>query len=140
MSRVVLVLDMVRGFFKEGNPLYCGDKARRIIPNIQKLLEKELAQGSKIFYLCDQHDSDDLEFNMFPPHCVKGSPETEIIPELSKYPGEVIPKTRFSCFLRTSLQDKLDKITTVVGKFKTAARKMLVAGDPDLAVKIMAVQ
>jgi len=37
-------------------------------------------------------------------------------------------------------EDKLDKITTVVGTFKTAARKMLVAGDPDLAVKIMAAQ
>ena len=37
-------------------------------------------------------------------------------------------------------EDKLEKITMVVGKFKSAARKMLIAGDPDLAVKIMAVQ
>ena len=110
MQRVVLVLDVIRGFFEEGFPLYCGDKARRIIPKIQKLLEKELAQGSKVFFLCDQHDPDDLEFDMFPPHCIKGSPEIEVIPELCKYEGEIIPKTRFSCFLRTELQDKLDKI------------------------------
>jgi nicotinate phosphoribosyltransferase len=95
---------------EEGYPLYCGDKSRRIIPNIQELLEKELAQGSKVFFLCDQHDPDDLEFNMFPPHCIKGSTETEVVPELSKYPGEIVPKTRFSCFLRTNLQEELNKI------------------------------
>ena len=37
-------------------------------------------------------------------------------------------------------EDKLDRIKTVVGKFKGAAKKKLIADDPDLAVKIMAVQ
>jgi nicotinate phosphoribosyltransferase len=110
MSRVVLVIDMVRGFMEEGYPLYCGARARHIIPNIQKLLENELAQGSTILYLCDQHAEDDREFDMFPAHCVKGSVETEIIPELSGYPGEIIPKTRFTCFLDTTLQEKLDEL------------------------------
>ena len=31
MSRVVLVVDMVRGFLEEGNPLYCGVRARGLI-------------------------------------------------------------------------------------------------------------
>ena len=44
MANAVLVVDMLRGFLEEGNPLYCGAKARRIIPNIQGLLERELAQ------------------------------------------------------------------------------------------------
>jgi nicotinamidase-related amidase len=57
---------MLRGFMEEGYALYCGARARRIIPNIQKLLEQELAKGSKIFYLCDHHDKDDPEFTMFP--------------------------------------------------------------------------
>ena len=56
MARAVLVSDMLRGFMEEGYALYCGAKARRIIPNVQKLLEEELARGSKIFYLCDNHD------------------------------------------------------------------------------------
>jgi len=107
VARAILVVDMLRGFLEEGYPLYCGDKARRIIPNIQKLLQQELAQGSKVFYLCDHHAPDDPEFTMFPPHCIEGTAEAEIIPELSQYSGEVIPKKRFSGFFGTPLEGKL---------------------------------
>ncbi|MAF85813.1 MAG: hypothetical protein CL875_04975 [Dehalococcoidales bacterium] len=110
MANAVLVIDMIKGFLKEGCPLYCGDKARRIIPNIQGLLERELAQGSKVFFICDQHAPDDPEFKMFPPHCVEGSAETELIPELADYPGEVIPKRRYSVFYDTSLEEKLSQL------------------------------
>jgi len=108
MARVVIVSDMLRGFLEEGYPLYCGSEARNIIPNIQKLLERELEQGSKIFYLCDHHKPDDPEFKMFPPHCVEGTPQAEIIPELSSYTGEVIPKRTFSSFYNTTLDKRLD--------------------------------
>jgi len=108
--RVVLVIDMIRGFLEKGYPLYCGDKARHIIPNIQKVLEEELARGSKVFYLCDHHTPDDPEFAMFPPHCIEGTAEAETIPELSQYSGEMIPKTRFSGFFGTSLEKKLEDL------------------------------
>ena len=110
MADAVLVIDMLRGFCEEGNPLYVGEAARRIIPNIQRLLERERAKGAKIFYICDHHAPDDLEFKMFPPHCVVGTPEVEIIPELDGYPGEVIPKTRYSSFFGTQLGDKLNRL------------------------------
>ena len=110
MASAVLVVDMLRGFLEEGYPLYVGDKARRIIPNIQGLLEQELAQGSKILFVCDQHEPDDLEFKMFPPHCIAGTPEAEVIPELAKYPGEIIPKKRYSAFFNTSLEEKLKQL------------------------------
>ena len=32
MGTVVIVIDMVRGFLEEGHPLYCGERARSIIP------------------------------------------------------------------------------------------------------------
>jgi nicotinate phosphoribosyltransferase len=107
MANAVLVVDMLRGFLEEGFPLYCGARARRIIPNIQGLLERELAQGSKIFFICDHHDSDDLEFKMFPPHCIAGTAEAEVIPELAKDKGETIPKKRYSAFYGTNLEEKL---------------------------------
>ena len=110
MPRAILVVDMLRGFMEEGHSLYCGDKARHIIPNIQKLLEKELEQGSKVFYLCDRHAPDDPEFAMFPPHCIHDTFEIEIIPELSRYPGEVIPKKRFSSFFDTTLEKELEDL------------------------------
>jgi nicotinate phosphoribosyltransferase len=110
MANAVLVIDMVRGFVEEGHPLYCGEKARRIIPGIQRLLEGELAKGSKVFFVCDHHAPDDEEFSLFPPHCIEGTAETDVIPELTKYKGEVIPKKRFSAFFDTPIDEKLRKL------------------------------
>ena len=110
MANAVLVIDMLRGFLEEGYPLYCGAKARQIIPNIEGLLERELASGVKVFFICDRHDPDDPEFKMFPPHCIEGTTETEVIPELTKYPGEIIPKKRYSGFFGTVLESKLKEL------------------------------
>ena len=107
MPNAIIVADVVRGFFEEGNPLYCGEMARRIIPHIQRLLEQEIAQGSKVFYIIDRHEPDDPEFKMFPPHCIAGTSETELIPEIAQYPGEIIYKNRYSAFFNTTLEEKL---------------------------------
>ena len=98
MANAVLVIDMLRGFLEEGYPLYCGVNTRHIIPAVQDLLERELTQDSKVFFICDRHAPDDLEFKMFPPHCIEGTIEAEVIPELAEYPGEIIPKNRCSGF------------------------------------------
>jgi nicotinamidase-related amidase len=93
-----------------GHPLYAGDKAREIIPNVQELLERELARGSKILFICDNHDADDPEFQMFPPHCIAGTTEAEVIPELAKYAREIIPKKRYSGFFNTDLEARLKEL------------------------------
>lgn len=107
MVNTVLVVDMLRGFLEEGHPLYIGEECRHIIPHVQELLDKEIKTGSSIIYICDNHTPDDLEFEMFPPHCITGTPETEIIPELSGYKGEIIPKRRYSGFFDTTLEERL---------------------------------
>jgi nicotinamidase-related amidase len=96
MPNVVLVVDMVRGFCEEGHNLYVGLTIRDIIPRIRELLREEKAKGSHFIFLCDTHDPDDLEFKMFPPHCVRGSEEAEVIPELQEFAEEMILKQRFS--------------------------------------------
>lgn len=110
MADVVLVVDMQRGFLEEGNPLFCGPAARRIIPKVQKLLDREIARGSTIIFTADTHAPDDLEFKMWPPHCVEGTAEVEIIPELAGYPGEKVPKTRYSAFYGTDLGQRLEQL------------------------------
>jgi len=118
MANVVLVVDMVRGFCEEGYPLYVGPAIREIIPRIRQLLREERERGSHIIFLCDNHDPDDLEFRMFPPHCIRGTEEAEVIPELREFVGEVIPKRRYSGFFGTNLEGRLrelnpDKIIVV---------------------------
>jgi nicotinate phosphoribosyltransferase len=63
-----------------------------------------------VFYLCDHHIPNDPEFGMFPPHSIEGTVETEVIPELSQYPGEIIPKRTYGSFYKTSLDEKLKAI------------------------------
>ena len=111
MGNVLLVVDMLVGFLEAGHNLYCGDGAREIIPNVKRLIEGEQAKGSQVFFICDSHRPDDLEFEMFPVHCVKGTEEAELIPELSVYAGEVIPKRRYSAFFETDLEERLAKLS-----------------------------
>jgi nicotinate phosphoribosyltransferase len=110
MADVVLVIDMLRGFMEASHSLYCGDRARRIINPIKTLLERELAAGASVFFICDNHDPDDLEFKMFAPHCIAGTAEAEVIPELAGYSGEIIPKKRYSAFYGTDLAARLEKL------------------------------
>ncbi len=110
MSNAVLVVDMVRGFCEEGGNLYTGETARKIIPVVRELIERESRNGSKIIFLCDNHAPDDLEFEMFPEHCVRGTAETEIIPELAGLEGDVIPKQRYSGFFNTDLDERLREL------------------------------
>ncbi len=108
MPNVVIVIDMLRGFLEAGNPLYCGPAARSVIAPIQELLERERAAGSPVIFLADHHAPDDKEFLVFPPHCIAGTAESEVIPELAPLPGDmVIPKTRYSGFFDTDLEARL---------------------------------
>ena len=110
MADVVLVVDMLRGFLIEGHALYCGDDSRHIIPNARNLLEREQARGSHIIFIADTHEPDDKEFQMFPRHCVRGTAETEVIPELQDIPGELLPKNRYSAFFNTPLEERLREL------------------------------
>lgn len=112
MSHVVLVIDMVRGFLEPGHNLFCGDLAREIIPNVKALLEREQAAGSDILFVSDHHDPDDLEFQIFPVHCVKGTEEPNVIEELAGFVTErnLIPKNRYSGFFNTDLARRLEHL------------------------------
>ena len=110
MANVVLVVDMLVGFLEEGHNLYCGDEARQIIPNVQRLIEDEQAGGSDVVFICDTHDPDDLEFKIFPVHCVRGTREAEVIPELAGYRGEVVRKRRYSAFFETDVAERLERM------------------------------
>jgi nicotinamidase-related amidase len=110
MADALLIIDMVRGFLEPGHPLYCGDESRRLIPTIRSLAERELRGNGQVYFLCDNHAPDDLEFRIFPPHCIRGTEEAEVIPELRDLPGIVIPKTRYSAFHNTSLDEQLARL------------------------------
>jgi nicotinamidase-related amidase len=103
--KAVIVVDMVRGFLEPGRALYGGDACRAIIPVVRTYLDRERARDSLLVFLADTHDPDDPEFRMFAPHCVRGTDEVEVIPELADLAAAaiVVPKRRYSGFFDTPL-------------------------------------
>ncbi len=104
MRRALLVIDMIEDFAHAGGALYCGPSMSRIIPVIEREIDRARAAGEPVVYLKDDHLPDDAEFAMFPPHAIAGTKGAEIIPELAPTNGDVvIPKRRYSGFFGTDL-------------------------------------
>ncbi len=106
MKKVLIVVDMLNGFLQPGVPLYCGEEARTIIPFVKELIEEYAQKKNAVIFIADSHAPDDAEFAMFPPHCVKGSKEAQVIDELGEFVRSaiLIEKTRYSGFYGTNLE------------------------------------
>jgi len=111
MTNVILVVDTLKGFLDKDAGLLANPDARKVIPNIRDLLERKTKEGWKVIFLADNHKENDLEFEMFPKHCVIGTEETQIVMELEEFVGEdnYISKTRYSGLFRTTLEKVLQK-------------------------------
>lgn len=88
MKKMLVVVDMVNGFINEG--ALADKQINKITPNIVSLIEQAKREGKLIVAFKDCHCVDDEEFKTFPPHCIKGSSESELIPELKKYEKDMI--------------------------------------------------
>ena len=73
-------VDVQRDFMLPGGNLYVPG-AEKLIPNIQRLTN--VAKENKVFLISHGcfHIPNDPEFAIFPPHCVKGTPGAELLPE-----------------------------------------------------------
>lgn len=101
----LIIVDMLNDFIDEEGALYCGQRARDIVPFIRERLDARRRAHGLVVYLQDAHMTDDLEFEKFPPHCIAGTWGSRIIDDLTPQPGEhVLPKTRYSGFYGTDLE------------------------------------
>jgi nicotinamidase/pyrazinamidase len=83
------------------------------IPRVRSIVEGESAQGTPVVFTKDSHVEGDAEFKIFPPHCIVGTDEHDLVPELRQYePGAaaVIQKRRYSAFFETGLEDVLKEL------------------------------
>jgi len=73
-------VDVQRDFVLPGGRLYVPG-AEKLLPNILRLTNA--ARQGKVFLVShgDFHAPDDPEFKTFPPHCVKGTSGSELVPE-----------------------------------------------------------
>ena len=85
---LLIIVDMVNGFV-EGGAL--ADKnIHRIVPSIIAKIEEAKRNGTPIIAFKDSHSMSDEEFKVYPPHCLKGTWESELIDELKPYEKDMI--------------------------------------------------
>ena len=107
--KALIVIDMLNDFVLEGAPLEV-PKARKIIPNIKRIISK-MKSKIPIIYICDEHAKNDKEFKVWPRHCVKGTEGAKIVKELSPQKGDIIiKKSTYSGFYKTNLDKVLKKL------------------------------
>jgi len=108
--KALLVIDMLKDFLNKDGALYCGDESRKILPLIKEKIEQFHRKGDLVVFICDSHDPDDLEFRLFPRHCVSGTSGAEVIDELPLGKQDfIVKKTRYSAFYKTKLDEILKK-------------------------------
>src|SRR5580693_5695704 len=73
-------VDAQQDFMLPGGRLYVPG-AEKIIPNIRRLMAAASESGALIISSGDSHPEGDPEFETFPPHCLRGTPGAQIIPE-----------------------------------------------------------
>ena len=83
MRKLLVIIDMVNGFVKEG--ALADPEINRVTPNIITKIKEYLSSSLPIISFRDCHKEDDVEFELYPPHCIKGTFESELIDELKPY-------------------------------------------------------
>lgn len=102
-TTAVLVVDMLKDFFKDGGAMVLEGGEALYAPH-QKLLAAARAAGMPILWLNQSLPPDDSLFEMRAVHCLAGSWGAEIVDELPVEEGDiVIPKRRYSGFFQTAL-------------------------------------
>lgn len=103
---VLIIVDMVNGFVKEG-PM-SSPRIQTIIPAISDLMTLAKEQKIEMLAFADCHEESSIEFTSYPPHCLVGSTESEIIDELKEVGGyELILKRSTNGFLEPAFHDWL---------------------------------
>jgi nicotinamidase-related amidase len=114
--KILIIIDMLNGFCRKGYPLSLPDSTASIEKYIASRINILTKEGGKVIFICDSHSLADPEIgNPYPPHCMKGTEETEIIDELKPYTKKatVLIKNTLSIFLNTGLEKILKKFKPI---------------------------
>lgn len=112
---IVFVVDMINGFIKEGalhDPaiLACAKPIQQLLTDLD----------CRRIFIADAHPPKTREFHSYPPHCLIGTAESEVIAELKPYIEELFHKNstntfttdEFQAFLKSDIDTYRDIIIT----------------------------
>lgn len=106
----LIVVDMQNDFVGSGGALPV-EAAAETVDNIGHLITRAKAHGVPVVFTQDTHTEDDLEFDLWPRHCVKGTRGWEIIEDLPREEDDVVlRKNRYDAFYGTPLEHYLSHV------------------------------
>ena len=82
----LVIVDMVNGFLTEG-PL-SSPRSASVLPACENLLREGLGWGYAPVMFADRHDPDCIEFQSFPPHCIRGTEGWALNPRIRDALGD----------------------------------------------------
>ena len=102
----IISVDMIEGFCSQG-PL-SSPRVAGIVEPIAQLLTRAWDSGVRsVLFSQDTHEPDALEFNAWPPHCVRGTQEAETAAALKNLPFfehiDILEKNSISTGINTGL-------------------------------------
>lgn len=106
---VLVILDVINGFVKQG-ALY-SPRNEALIKPISELCKKCKLIGISKLAFADTHNKDCMEFYSYPPHCIEGTSECNVVAEISDY--ILIAKNSTNGFLEEKFQNWLKSNTNI---------------------------
>lgn len=110
---VIFVVDMVNGFIKEG--ALHDEYIFNCVEPQRKLME---VLSCRREFVCDNHPPKTREFESYPPHCVIGTHEAQIVDELQDLIQYTIPKNSTNTFMAPEfqrfLQEEIERYKDII--------------------------
>ena len=110
-KHLMVIVDVINGFIYEG--ALSDSSIASIIDPIVNLTMQYLNAKQDIIAFKDCHDEEAIEFQSYPPHCIRGTSEVELVSPLKELEQElvVIEKNSTNGFMTDSFQDFITKNT-----------------------------
>lgn len=99
----IVVVDMINGFTREG--LLKSHRIEELINPMVELLKAAKEKGIQTLVFADSHPENSPEFATFPPHCLEGTNESEVVDEIKEVGNyRLIAKNSTNGFLEEEFQ------------------------------------
>lgn len=105
IEKALYIIDMNNGFVNFGtmaNPSY-----NNLISEQIKMIEKIRKEKGQVNFILEGHQENALEFKNYPKHCIIGTPEVELVPELLPEQNKVNTNTYYKNCINGMLIDKV---------------------------------
>ncbi len=116
---VLIIVDMQNDFVEEKGSLYNKTSAD-LTPRLNSLIKKARDREVPVIYTQDWHMPNDIEFKLWPRHCVKGTWGAELTDQLAREKNDIlVKKGTIDPWLKSTLAGKLKE---------TGAQSLIVTG------------